>query len=200
MASDLKRRMEGAVMGKADAAADGKDEEMATLIKAEMKRFLDRTKEGGMAAKVAATAELEAEYVKAVEAERRADDLKRFQELRAERDNDIELAWDLYQQLLNKRRSLPTAEQMQHAQPKTSGRPARRWGPRGEAKPPLVKVIDAVKEIMRDEGIAKPKIKDAIAHARGIPKNERHRPKHKKSIDDVASVYSRGRSLNLKEK
>lgn len=179
-------------MSKADGAT-GSDEEMAALIKAEMKLLLDRTREGGMAEGLAAIAEYEAEL-------RKEEREENFSKLLAERDGDLlRLAHDLHHHIYEKwHENLQVAAQQ--IETKSSGRPARRWGSDGVAKRSLVKIIDAVVEAKHEEENAKPKTRDAIACALGIPENERHRDKQRRRIDAIASAYSQGKALILKEK
>lgn len=172
-----------------------KDEEMFAQLKAEMKLFLARTAKGGAAAGMAAIGEYESELDK----ETRKDTTNKLLD---ERDGNKDwLIDDLLSHIEKDTKGQRATVQRQQTQTKPAGRPARRLGPGGAAIPSIVNVIDVVRELMREEGITKPTIDDAIARICGIPADKRLFDSNVKKIKNMASIYSRGKnSKNKKEK
>ena len=78
---------------------------------------------------------------------------------------------------------------------KSSGRPADRWGRDGAGKLMLYFCIEDTMQKMRDEGITRPKIKDAAARLLEIPEQQRHRDVNMKKINDHASRYSEAKKI-----
>jgi hypothetical protein len=169
-----------------------KDEEMFAKLKAEMKLFLARTAEGGAAAGVAAIGEYERELAK----ERRKDTTNKLLDERGgDKDWLIEDLLNHIEKDIEGQRATPQRQQTQPV-----GRPARRFGPAGAAIPSIVQVIDVVQELMLEDGITKPTIADAIALIYGIPAEKRLFDSNVKKINNMESVYSRGKKSENKNK
>lgn len=96
----------------------------------------------------------------------------------------------LYAFILDSSTAPPTT-----AASKPSGRPADRWGRDGAGKLMLYFCIEDAMQKMRDEGITRPKIKDAAARWLEIPAQQRRRDVNMKKINDHASRYSEAKRI-----
>jgi hypothetical protein len=124
------------------------------------------------------------------EARIRQEDACNFQTLLAQCGGNYEtLAVKLHHYMREQSRE-KHALNFKKVQNKKLGRPAARWGAENAGKIMVATIINAELGKMRTEGIPKPKIKDAIARAYGIPADKRLRQSNMRTINDYARTYS----------